>query len=93
MCCDHLARLNGFASTIAEATDNPRSLNLDIVIHHGVPPQSLMLDQCGLSLKSEIKFLTGNPQDPDTQELGATDALKVVQQNFHEPLEHRRRFL
>ncbi|MDI1491764.1 MAG: hypothetical protein OHK93_002974 [Ramalina farinacea] len=52
-----------------------------------------MLDQCGLTLKIEIKFLTGGLQQPDTLQLGATDALNVVQQYFREPLEHRRRFL
>ena len=93
LCCEHLARLDGFASAVAQDTDNPRALTIDVVIHHGVPPLNPMLDQCGLTLKIEIKFLAGGPQDSDTPRLGATDALRVVQQNFREPLEHRRRFL
>ena len=93
VCCKHLARLDGFASSAAEATSNPRALTIDVVIHHGVPPRNPMLDQCGLTLKIELKFLTGGLQHPDTLQLGPTDALKVVQQNFNKPLEHRRRFL
>lgn len=93
LCSERLARLDSFVTAITEAPDTPRTLVFDIVVHRGTPLRHKNLDQCGLTLKIEIKFLTGVAQNSATQPLETSDALRIFQQNFAEPLEHRRRLL